>query len=68
LGTEKKEVRRKEQVWAEFRFSVIGGLLASPPTVKGELVRQVLAAPYYEGAIHVIMANDRALVLFGETL
>lgn len=33
--------RRKEQIWAEFRFSVIGGLLASPPSGQGELVRQL---------------------------
>lgn len=46
----KKDVRRKEQVWAEFRFSVIGGLLASPPKNKGELVAQlkVLAAKTWQ--------------------
>ena len=43
MGTEKKEVRRKEQVWAEFRFSVIGGLLASPPRDKGVLIGQLKA-------------------------
>ena len=38
-----KEIGRKEQLWAEFRFSVIGGLLASPPKNKGELVSQLKA-------------------------
>jgi putative transposase len=32
----KKQYERKHQRWAEFRFSVIGGLLSSPPA-KGEL-------------------------------
>ena len=36
-----KDSVRKEQLWAEFRFSVIGGLLASPPKDKGELVSQL---------------------------
>ena len=50
LEMKKKDVRRKEQVWAEFRFSVIGGLLASPPKNKGELVAQlkVLAAKTWQ--------------------
>lgn len=49
----KKDVRRKEQIWAEFRFSVVGGLLASPPKNKGELVSQlkILAAKTWQHPI-----------------
>jgi transposase InsO family protein len=43
LANGKKDVGRKEQVWAEFRFSVVGGLLASPPQNRGELTGQLKA-------------------------
>lgn len=36
----KKEDKKTHQIWAEFRFSVIGGLLASPPK-KGDLQMEI---------------------------
>jgi len=41
-GTMKKRFKKRLKKWAEFRFSIIGGLLANPPD-KGQLASEIKA-------------------------
>jgi hypothetical protein len=59
--TEQTRARRVHERWAHFRFSIIGQLLAAPPS-KGELA-STLAAPDDGRAHPVRLLDDRALVL-----